>query len=84
MQTLAPESTKAKDILFNEIAVARNTTRATLNSCTSIQKLVVMWPEIETFANEFLSEKKAAEMMLPTLERKKLNTTLGLPVGELK
>ena len=75
---------KAKDILFNEIAVARNTTRATLNSCTSIQKLVVMWPEIETFANEFLSEKKAAEMMLPTLERKKLNTTLGLPVGELK
>ncbi len=65
--------------LEKEISTVTATTRATLNSVTSIQKLIILWPEVEAFASKFLTEKAVANQMLPVIQREKLNDVLGLP-----
>lgn len=73
--------TNARTDLRDEVARVTASTRATLESCTTIQKLIVMWPEVEPFAAPFLNPSKAAEVMLPVVQRDALNDVLGLPTG---
>ena len=65
--------------LSEQIEQMRATTRATLSSANTIQKLITMWPEIETFAAPYLQPNTAAAAFLPMVTRQKLNETLGLP-----
>jgi len=78
----ATELQNAREDLLEEMSSVRASTRATLNSATTIQKLIVLWPEIEAFAAPFMQERKAAEVLLPVVQREKLNVALGLPPGE--
>lgn len=71
----------AREDLVKEIASARISARATMDSVTSVQKLIVLWPEVEAFACKFLTEKTAAAVLLPVVARDKLNDALGLPPG---
>ena len=71
----------SREDLKNEIARVKASTRATLESVTTIQKLIEMWPEVEPFAAPFLNPKKAAEQLLPVVQRDSLNDALGLPTG---
>lgn len=64
-----------------EISSMRNSTRATLNSATTIQKLVMIWPEVEAFAAPFMQKETAAAAILPVVARERLNEALGLPPG---
>lgn len=84
----AHEFTKRKDLLANsrsdlleEISSTDRSVRATLDSVTTVQRLIVIWPEVEAFASEFLTEQKAAAVILPVVARERLNDTLGLPPG---
>jgi len=75
-------SNERKD-LSNEIERAAQTAKAALDSCSSIQKLIAIWPEVEEFAREFLKdgERKA---LLPDIPRSQLNAILNLPPEEDK
>lgn len=79
---LANEFTKLKDArkdLEKEISTLEKSTRSTMDTVTSVQKLIVLWPEVEAFASKFLTEKSAATQFLPVIAREKLNDALGLP-----
>ena len=69
--------------LIDEIARIRVSTKATLAAANTVQRLIVLWPEVESFARQFLTEKQAAAVLLPVVQREMLNDALGLPVGEL-
>ena len=69
---------KRKD-LKDEIASMRASTRATLDSATTIQKLIMIWPEVEAFASPYLQQETAAAAILPVVARERLNDALGLP-----
>jgi hypothetical protein len=73
----------SRNDLIAEIASARSSARATMNSVTSIEKLIAIWPEVESFAAPFMNPKKAAAAILPVVAREKLNEALGLPAGEM-
>ena len=64
--------------LTAEISAMRHSARATLDSVTTIQKLIMIWPEVESFAAPFLQEKTAAAVILPVASRERLNNALGL------
>ncbi|HEY7823713.1 MAG TPA: Nmad5 family putative nucleotide modification protein [Acidimicrobiia bacterium] len=70
-----------RDDLRSEMSMLRTQTRATLDTASTIQKLIVIWPEIEAFASPFLQEEKAAAVLLPVVARERLNDALGLPPG---
>lgn len=67
--------------LVEEIERAARTAKAAMDSCTTIQKLIAVWPEVEEFAKEFLvdGERKA---LLPDIPRSQLNAILNLPPEE--
>lgn len=67
--------------LSDEIERAAHTAKAAVDSCSSIQKLISIWPEVEEFAREFLrdGERKA---LLPDIPRSQLNAILNLPPEE--
>lgn len=67
--------------LSDEIERAARTAKAAMDSCSSIQKLISVWPEVEEFASEFLvdGERKA---LLPDVPRAQLNAILNLPPEE--
>lgn len=67
--------------LVEEISKASRTANAAMNSCSSIQKLISVWPEVGDFAKEFLvdGERKA---LLPDVPRAQLNAILNLPPEE--
>lgn len=69
--------------LITEIKRAQNSTRSTLNQVNSIQRLIVLWPEVEAFARVYLNEETSAKVLLPVIARDRLNETLGLPPGEV-
>lgn len=70
-----------REDLKSEMSSLRAQTRATLDTASTIQKLIVIWPEIEAFASPFLQEEKAAAVLLPVVARERLNDALGLPPG---
>ena len=70
-----------REDLKSEMSSLRTQTRATLDTASTIQKLIVIWPEIEAFASPFLQEEKAAAVLLPVVARERLNDALGLPPG---
>lgn len=76
------ELRNAREDLKTEIERARNSIRATLDSVSTVQRLIVLWPEVEAFARVYLDEKRAASVLLPVIAREQLNETLGLPPGE--
>ena len=59
----------------------RGSTRGALGSVTTIQKLIMIWPEVEAFAAPYLQEKTA---ILPVIARERLNDALGLPPGVME
>lgn len=61
-----------------EIEKASRTAKATLNSVTTIAKLIEVWPEARVFAEKYLvsGDQKA---LLPAIPRRELNNALGLP-----
>jgi len=65
--------------LKDEIASMRASTRGTLDTASTIQKLIVIWPEVEAFAAPFLQQETAAAAILPVVARERLNDALGLP-----
>jgi len=67
--------------LASEISSMRHSTRATLDTASTIQKLIVIWPEVEAFAAPFLQQETAAAAILPVVARERLNDALGLPPG---
>tara|TARA_R110000787_G_scaffold631_6_gene2345 strand:- start:14 stop:694 length:681 start_codon:yes stop_codon:yes gene_type:complete len=78
--TLRSEQLKgAREDLEAEILTAGASARATMDSVSTVQKLIVLWPEVEAFACQFLSAEKAAAVLLPVVQREKLNDVLGLP-----
>lgn len=70
-----------KKDLLEEISRARRTARVTMDSCSTVQELIVLWPEVEAFASKFLTQQSAASALLPTIAREQLNDALGLPPG---
>lgn len=75
--------TAARADLIKEIESARASTRSTLEQVTTVQRLIVLWPEVEAFARAYLNEETAAKALLPVIARERLNETLGLPPGEV-
>jgi len=73
------ELSNARKDLLEEIASAKRSARATMDSCATVQKLIVLWPEVKQFAAQFLTQEKAAAVMLPIVAREKLNAALDLP-----
>ena len=67
--------------LVSEISTMRGSTRGALGSVTTIQKLIMIWPEVEAFAAPYLQEKTA---ILPVIARERLNDALGLPPGVME
>jgi len=78
-RTLYESLDAARTDLTEEIESTYQTTVATLDSVTTVQKLIELWPEVEAFAMNYLTPKSAANQMLPVIARKQLNTALGLP-----
>jgi len=77
----ADELAGEREDLVSKISSMTHSTRATLDSATTVQKLIVIWPEVEAFAAPFLQEKTAAAVLLPVVARERLNDALGLPPG---
>jgi len=67
--------------LTAEISSMRQSTRATLDTASTVQKLIVIWPEVEEFAAPFLKKETAAAAFLPVVARERLNNALRLPPG---
>lgn len=67
-----------RETLVAEISKATRTAKATLESVTTISKLIDVWPEARVFAEKYQidGERKA---ILPTIPRRELNNALGLP-----
>lgn len=68
-----------RDKLVEEIKNMRAIAHATVDSVTTLQKLIKLWPEVEPFASKhvvLLTENQT----LPASTLKKLNDTLKLPV----
>lgn len=78
----ATELNSAFEDLTTEMARVRASTKATLEAANTVQRLIVLWPEVESFARQFLTDKQAAAVLLPVVQRESLNVALGLPVGE--
>lgn len=70
---------EAREDLATEIKRAKISARATMDSVRTIDKLIEMWPEIESFSKPYLTQKSAAAAMLPVVQREALNASLGLP-----
>lgn len=71
---------KARKGLETELEDAKRSVMSTLESVTTVKKLIEVWPEIEKFAAPFLEEQKAeARAILPDIPRARLNETLHLP-----
>lgn len=70
-----------QEALVAEVEKAQRTMKATLESVTTVKKLIDVWPEVEEFARPYLynGERKA---ILPAIPRAELNAALGLPPGE--
>lgn len=70
-----------QEALVAEIERAQRTTKSTLESVTTVKKLIEVWPEVEEFAKQYLDngERKA---VLPAIPRAELNSQLGLPPAE--
>lgn len=68
----------AHDALEKEIAAAARTAKATLDSVSTIDKLVDVWPEARVFAEKYKVNGEA-KAILPAIPRRELNNALGLP-----
>lgn len=70
-----------QEALVAEVEKAQRTMKATLESVTTVKKLIEVWPEVEEFAKHYLEsgERKA---ILPAIPRAELNKALGLPPQE--
>lgn len=73
--------TVEQEQLVADIEKAQRVTKATLESVTTVKKLIDVWPEVEEFAKHYLDngERKA---VLPAIPRADLNAQLGLPPAE--
>lgn len=79
----AEQLADARSDLIKEIESAQASTRSTLEQVSTVQRLIVLWPEVEPFARAYLNEETAAKALLPVIARERLNETLGLPPGEV-
>lgn len=64
--------------LIERIKDAENQIRASLNSVTTIKRLIESWPEVAPFATKY--DKDSAK--LPAIPAEKMNEILALPVEE--
>lgn len=64
--------------LDDEIRKASRTAKATLESVSTINKLVEVWPEARVFAEKYKVDGEA-KAILPAIPRRELNSVLGLP-----
>jgi hypothetical protein len=60
-----------------EFEAAERQVKAALNSATTINKLVEMWPEVEPFVRKF----DASPLKVPSIPTDQLNKLLDLPVA---
>lgn len=67
---------KAQDDLDAEKSKAKSSAEAVLESVTTVNKLIQVWPEVEQFARPFAVESPSRAIALPI---KDLNARLGLP-----
>lgn len=75
------ELKRVREDLLEEISSARHSARATINSVSTIQKLIMVWPEVEAFAAPFMQKETQGAAILPVVARERLNEALGLPPG---
>jgi hypothetical protein len=68
---------KQKSALESEKSKARGNAKAILKDCTTLAKLLRVWPEVEPFTREFAP----AKVNLPAIPRPIVNKQFGLPVG---
>ncbi len=73
--------TVEQEALVADIEKAQRVTKATLESVTTVKKLIEVWPEVEEFAKHYLDngERRA---VLPAIPWADLNAQLGLPPSE--
>jgi hypothetical protein len=69
------------EALVEAMDAAERTARSTLESVTSITKLVDIWPECAVFAEAYREHGEHGEQkaLLPAISRDKLNSALDLP-----
>lgn len=67
--------------LSKEIEDAARTTKAVIDSVSTVKRLIAVWPEVDEFARPYLEdgERKA---LLPDIPRAALNKALNLPPEE--
>lgn len=70
------EPKKIEDALKAEKSKAKSSAEAALNSCTTVKKLIEVWPEVEPFVKDFATTSQSRALALPI---KELNKSLGLP-----
>lgn len=70
--SLERESSRLKE----ERAKAESAARAALNSCSTVKKLLEIWPEAKPFVSDFAAPPEVRAL---TLSIKDLNAQLGLP-----
>lgn len=70
------ELEKIEDALTAEKSKAKSSAEAALNSCTTVKKLIEVWPEVEPFVKDFATTSQSRALAIPI---KELNKSLGLP-----
>ncbi len=68
--------TNAQDSFIEQRNSARAEAEAVLRSVTTLEKLIKVWPEVETFAKPFFVVSASTAVAVPI---KQLNAALGLP-----
>jgi hypothetical protein len=69
---------QAKKALREEIQKAKAAAHATLNKANSTKQLLELWPEVEPFIGDLVSNTPCVALAIPIPE---LNKTFGLPVA---
>lgn len=70
------ELEKVEEALKAEKSKAKSSAEAALDSCTTVKKLIEVWPEVEPFVKDFATTSQSRALALPI---KELNKSLGLP-----
>lgn len=68
---------RKREALKEEKDTAKRSALSILNSVTTLNKLIEIWPEVSRFAQDF-QDRKTGQMKLPAVVVKDVNARLGL------
>lgn len=69
---------KKREALATEQNAAKREARVKLDSCSTVGRLIEVWPEVKPFAERFLRVEKKDQLPIPNNDA--LNAKFGLPV----